>query len=82
MNTPKPKIGLLLLTAEWFAQIGAHGGSFGELPRTLNEDAAQIEAALAAELDVINPGALATLDQVDQALAAFQDNKIDAIVAC
>ena len=50
MNTHKPKIGLLLLTAEWFAQIGAHGGSFSDLPRTLDEDAAQIHAALKADL--------------------------------
>ena len=35
MNKPKPKVGLLLFTAEWFAQIGAHGGSFGDLPRAL-----------------------------------------------
>ena len=82
MNIRKPKVGLLLLTAQWFAQIGAHGGSFSELPRTLDQDAAQIEASLAADLDVVNPGVLATLDQVDQALAAFDAQEVDTCVAC
>jgi L-arabinose isomerase len=82
VNTRKPKVGLLLLTAEWFAQIGAHGGSFSELPRTLDEDAARMEAALSADLDLVSPGVLATLDQVDRALDVFSNQDVDAVIAC
>jgi L-arabinose isomerase len=82
MNAHKPKVGLLLLTAEWFAQIGAHGGSFGDLPRTLDQDAGRIVAALSDELDVVHPGVLATLEQVDRAVASFQTQHVDAVVAC
>jgi L-arabinose isomerase len=78
----RPKIGLLLLTAEWFADIGAHGGSFGDLPRLLDEDAAAIEAALGADLDVVNPGVLATAEQARDAVGAFRAAEVDAVVAC
>jgi hypothetical protein len=43
------KAGLLLMTAEWFAQVETTGSSFKGLPQMLNEDAACIEA-LAPEI--------------------------------
>jgi len=73
---------LLLLTAEWFAQIGATGGSFADLPRMLDEDASKMEAALSAELEVICPGVLAKPWQVDAAVEHFKQVDIDLIVAC
>jgi len=82
MITPKPKIGLLLLTAEWFAQIGAHGGAFADLPHTLDRDAARIAAALAPDLDVLCPGVLATVEQVDGAMSSFKEQHTDAVIAC
>jgi L-arabinose isomerase len=78
----KPKVGLLLLTAEWFGQIGASGGSFAELPRALEGDAAQMARALGRELEIVQPGVLATLEQVDRALAAFKAHDVDAMIAC
>jgi len=82
MSMQKPRVGLLLLTAEWFAQIGASQGSFDDLPRILDEDAAQIERALGAELDVINPGVLATPEQVSAAVERFRRERVHAVVAC
>ena len=82
MSRERPRIGLLLLTAEWFAQIGAHGGSFQALPRVLAEDASRMEAALGTALDVVNPGVLATLEHVDEAVEQFRRQDVDLIVAC
>jgi len=78
----RPRIGLLLLTAEWFIEVGATQGSFRDLPRLLDEDAAQIDVALDANLDIVNPGVLATREQVRQAVESFCQEGVDAVVAC
>lgn len=78
----KPRVGLLLFTAEWFAAIGATGGSFGELPVMLKQDAAQIEQALGQDLEVNNPGILATREQVQEAAKQLRQADVDALVVC
>ena len=78
----KPKVGVLLLTAEWFAQLGASGGSFQGLPQMLDEDAAAMERALGRELEIVSPGVLATPEQVDRALLVFRERDVDAVIAC
>lgn len=78
----KPKTGLLLLTAEWFIQVGASQGSFSELPIRLEQDAVAIENALTPSLDIINPGVLSNSAQVDAALKEFIDQDIDALIIC
>ena len=78
----KPKIGLLLLTAEWFAEIGASAGSFQGLPQLLDEDAAKMVRALGMELDVVSPGVLATREQVGKAVKRFRRESVEAVVAC
>jgi L-arabinose isomerase len=78
----KPRIGLLLLTAEWFTQIGASQGSFRGLPQVLEQDGAQICAALRSEVEVVNPGVLATRHQVREAVALFKKEDVDLLVAC
>jgi len=78
----RPKIGLLLFTAQWFADIGATGGSFAMLPRLLDEDAAAIVAALSENLDVVCPGVLATRAQVAEAMATFEREGVDGVVVC
>lgn len=78
----KPKIGLLLLTAEWFAQIGASQGSFQGLPQLLEADAARIREALGAELEVICPGVISDKQHVDEAVQLFEREDIDLMVAC
>ncbi len=80
--TRRPKAGLLLLTAEWFAQIGASQGSFAGLPQQLREDSARMEAALCQEIDLINPGVLATRSQAGQAVERFQHENVDLVIAC
>ncbi len=80
--TRRPKAGLLLLTAEWFAQIGASQGSFSGLPRRLSEDSARMEAVLSQEIDVVNPGVLATRAQVGQAMERFRNENVDLVIAC
>lgn len=82
MSPEKPKIGLLLATAEWFTQIGASQGPFRHLSQCLDVDAARIQKALSAELEVINPGVLATPEQVEKAAELFRREDIDALVFC
>ncbi|MBL7199489.1 MAG: hypothetical protein ISS56_05025 [Anaerolineae bacterium] len=78
----RPKVGLLLLTAEWFSQIGASQGVFQGLSHLLDVDAANIEQALGVYLEVVNPGVLATRAQVSEAIERFEREGIDALVAC
>jgi L-arabinose isomerase len=78
----KPKVGLLLLTAEWFTQIGTSQGAFAGLPQVLDRDAARMRDALGGKLEVVHPGVLATLEQVDRALALFREQDVDAVIAC
>jgi L-arabinose isomerase len=78
----KPKVGLLLLTAGWFTQIGASQGAFAGLPQVLDRDADRMREALGVELEVVHPGVLATVEQVDQALATFRQQDVDAVIAC
>lgn len=78
----KAKIGLLLLTAEWFTQIGASQDSFKGLPRQLEEDAGRIEEALRSEVQIVNPGVIASRQQVDKAVELFQKENVDLVVAC
>jgi L-arabinose isomerase len=80
MRTRPPKIGLLLLTAEWFSQIGASQGSFASLPLSLRQDSDRITSLLGRDLQVINPGVLATIDQVRQACELFRREQVDAVV--
>ena len=78
-----PKIGLLLFTAQWFADIGATGGSFATLPELLDADAAAITQALTDEgVDVAYSGVLATREQVRKALAHLRHTEVDAVVIC
>ena len=78
----KPRVGLLLLTAEWFTEIGASAGSFQGLPQLLDEDAAKMVRSLGVELDVVSPGVLATRQQVAEAIERFRRESVDAVVAC
>ena len=78
----KPKVGLLLLTAEWFTQIGASQGSFKGLPHQLQEDAGRIDEALCSELQIVNAGVIATRQQVDEAVELFKKEKVDLVVVC
>jgi L-arabinose isomerase len=81
-NCEKPKVGLLLMTAEWFTQIGASQGSFKGLPQQLQEDAGRINEALGSDLEIVNPGVIATRQQVGEAIELFQKENVDLIVAC
>jgi L-arabinose isomerase len=78
----KPKIGLLLMTAEWFSKIGAHEGPFQDLNDLLNADANSIEEILSKDLEVINPGVLATKKQIQSAIELFKIEQIDLLVLC
>lgn len=78
----KPKIGLLLLTAEWFITIGASQGAFARLPGLLREDAAGVEAALSAEVEVVSSGVLADPTGVEAAVAHFREAGVEALVIC
>jgi L-arabinose isomerase len=80
MQSRQPKIGLLLLTAEWFSQIGASQGSFAHLPLSLQQDSERITALLSREMEVLNPGVLAAAAQVAEACELFLRGKVDAVV--
>ena len=78
----KPKVGLLLLTAEWFAQIGASAGSFQGLPEILDQDAARMVEALNGELEVVSSGVLSTRQEVTSTVERFRQARVDAVIAC
>lgn len=78
----KPKVGLLLLTAEWHIQIGASQGSFGGLRQLIEEDAARIHEALRSGVEVISPGIIATRQQVNEAVELFRKEDVDLVVVC
>ena len=78
----RPKIGLLLLTAQWFADIGATGGSFADLPGLLEADAAAIETELSDRLDLVSPGVVATEAEALAAIDAFRTAEVDGVVIC
>ncbi len=80
MRNRLPKIGLLLLTAEWFSQIGASQGSFADLPVLLRRDSARMTTLLSQDLQVLNPGVLATTAQVVEACEDFRREQVDAVV--
>jgi L-arabinose isomerase len=79
-HTGQPKVGLLLLTAQWFIQIGASHGT--GLPQQLREDAARIDEALCPELQLVNPGVIATRQQLGEAISLFQKENADLVVVC
>jgi L-arabinose isomerase len=82
MSLNRPGIGLLLMSAEWFAQIGADQGLFKELSNSLHQDEVAIVQALSAELEVMNPGILTKSGQVRDAVEQFQKADVDLVVAC
>lgn len=81
-SSEKPKVGLLLMTAEWFTQIGASQGSFQGLPQQLQDDAARIKEALCSEVHIVNAGVTATRQQLGEAVDLFKKEDVDLIVAC
>ncbi len=78
----KPKVGLLLLAAEWFSQIGAMAGSFAALPGQLACGAREIQAALSAELDLVTNGVDASVEAVERSVRDFARENVDCIVVC
>jgi L-arabinose isomerase len=82
MNFRTPKIGLLLLTAKWFSQIGATQGTFSSLSTTLQADAQRICSTLSPDMDLVCPGILSTPDQVASAINQFQQENVDGVIIC
>ncbi|MFH0796295.1 MAG: hypothetical protein V2A65_04470 [Candidatus Omnitrophota bacterium] len=82
MKRDKPRVGFLLLTGEWFKQIGAHKGLYQDLPHRLIEDSHYIVQALGKELEVINPGIVNSAERIGEATKTFQQAQIDLILVC
>ena len=82
MPSPQPKLGLLFLTAGWFIDIGASEGAFADLPRRLCENAAEMERALADEIEVVSSGVLATRAGVAEAMGRFHHEDVEGVVIC
>ncbi len=78
----KPKIGLLLLSAEWLTQIGADKGFYRNLPGQLSKNGKAIARLLSRRLQIINPGIVNTREKSAGAAATFRKEKIDLLLIC
>ncbi len=82
ISNERPKVGLLLLTAEWFTQIGASKGYYKELPKLIDEDAIKINKILKEELNIVNPGIVNSREKVKKATELFKRENIDLLIIC
>lgn len=78
----RAKAGLLLLTAEWFAEIGASRGYYKKLPGLIDGDAKKTAQILKKELNIVNPGVIDTKEKVDRAVKLFRRENIDILIIC
>lgn len=78
----KARAGLLLLSAQWFSDIGAQGGNdrLADLPGFLEQDTRRVLDALGRHFDVVFPGLAATAESAAAAAAAFRRGNVDAVV--
>ena len=83
--TPRPKIGLALLSAEWFYERGTKDqapDSGRELIERLNHDVEHIVQRMSAFADLVHPHVITTKAQATEAAAAFARENVDALVLC
>jgi len=78
----KPKAGLFLLSAEWFAEIGASKGYYSRLPGLIAQDGLKINEILQKELDIVNPGIIDSKEKTKKAAELFKKENIDLLVIC
>lgn len=81
----RPKIGLLFLAGEswWDAGVcDAVEGPFAGFLARVQEDVGRATQALAASCDIVSPGLLHTVEEVEAAAARFNTAAVDAIVCC
>ncbi len=82
MKQNRSKVGLLLLTGEWFSQIGASKGLYRNLPQQIKADGQRIAQALSESLEIINPGVVDSPARVSEAVAVFKKAKVDCLLVC
>jgi len=78
----KPKVGLLLLSGEWFSQIGANKGCYKNLPDLIEKDAQEINKSLGEYLDIVNPGIVNSREKLNHALKKFKEENINLLLIC
>ena len=80
----RPKVGLLLMAAKWFADVGfgKEGGSVGDLGMQIREDAEIITSHLAEHLDVVSSGLVFTSEEGMAAISRFRQEKVESVIAC
>lgn len=78
----KPKIGLLLLSAEWLNQIGANKGFYRNLPSWIERDGEAIVRLLSYRLQIVNSGIVNTREKAAGATAMFHKERIDLLLVC
>lgn len=78
----KPKIGLLLLSAEWLNRIGSGKGFYRDLPGRVAKDGEVVVRALSRGLEIVNPGIIDAPEKAIEAAAAFRKEKVDLVLVC
>ncbi len=78
----KPRIGLLLLSAEWLNRIGANKGFYRNLPDRIKRDGETVAQLLSRRLQVVNPGIVNTREKAAGAATLFRKEKIDLLLVC
>jgi len=82
MDGHKPKIGLLLLSAEWFQQIGATQGSFAHLSGFIESDALRIRSTMEPHFQIIGGEVLVSRQQVVETVRHFLLEEVEGVVVC
>jgi L-arabinose isomerase len=77
----KPRVGLLLLAAEWFGQH-ADRGRYKDIAPTVDADARRIQQFLGRSMDVVCTGVVHTEAQAVEAARKFRDSEIDLLIVC
>lgn len=79
----KARAGLLLMSAQWFSDIGAEGSGAGRLsglPALLEQDTGRILDALGRHFDVLFPGRVTTAEEALNAARNFAGAGVDAVI--
>lgn len=82
MLNRKPKVGLLLLAADWFWQqnIQGSGGRYSRVPQLVASDMAALSSAIADDLELITVGLVHNLSQARAAVKRFRAADIDLLL--
>ncbi len=84
MTSPKPRVGLLLLAAEWFWQQNIQGdsGRYHAVASTVDADAEVLIRGLTPHVEVVTTGLVHTVEQAAAAANCLKAANVDLLLIC